>query len=1056
MEKMKRLSRLREEMLGGLPKHLLFLALVAFRVFGLLQHEMWRTEAQLPLMVRDSQSFGQLLHWQSYGREHILWPSMLYGMKMLGLDAVVAGQWLHLGLSIILLGVIFYGIPRLPLIIRASVGSSFFLMYEYSAITRVYGVTALLLAIFVMLELRIRRGILWKALTLFFMSLSSNVGLVLAIALAVYLFAKRSEEQWHTRAMGAGIVALGIGLSIATALPPADLSEAPWLVAYRADASRYWGIPHLLPTTARMFLDGFLYIPIMTSPHWYEPTSWSEPQSLLSGVISEYKVATYLIGLAVIALAVRFLWHLFRISKPIALGVATLWGGNLLAWSVMHPGYTRHFGILLLGTLGLFALAADMRKGFSVKGMTIIVVVILAIQSASGFWAVYAEVGDSFSQSKNLAQWWQANYPEETPYVFPDHVGATLSLYTGGYAYSLASEREEAVSFVRESEEFAQTFSPALISNLDLRGDSPFLITNFPYHALLDGGKTIVEPVRAFQSAVAFNESFWVHRVRHGSESELWTFKFLPFEGQFWTVETSQHNWQQNVIEQPEPRFDNETGSAIEIKIKFLEAPNTDPNALVFQLLDGRRPLKVSFFGDGFRIQYDVLRTRYEIDTTDDFHVYRFTLRRNTVEAYVDGKKVGSSYLSAETEDKRVLLGNVGTRGENIAAQIKYVAYSASGALPPEGEQEPEEAEIWTMFTDMQMSPDAPPAAWAGNGTFSVKSVVDGVLTVATRGTDLGHFSQLVPEFDNAVGSTAEVRLKLLDGPKTDSDGAMLSISDGLREAKIAFFTDHINILDQSEFKRFSWMDTTDDFHTYRIAIIGDSLRVYVDGAEVAAATLRQQATGRQVLFGDFSTSAGENMGVRVDYLAYSVNGAKAPDGSSIKTVEGGEEEQDIPWTSAKGGFVIRTVGKENEPAGTGYPIKEFDNSLGSTLEVKMRILEAPASGFNGGALSLIDGQREGKLSFFNDRVEIRDVNDFRQAYELDTTDGFHVYRLTIVEDTLKAYVDGMEVAMVTLANSNKEKKILFGDFSPEEGENIYAQVEYLAYYVGGAVSPRP
>src|SRR3990170_424883 len=208
MEKMKRLSRSEGKMWGGLLKHLLFLALVAFRVFGLLQHEMWRAEAQLPLMVRDSQSFGQLLHWQSYGREHILWPSMLYGMRMLGLDA---GQWLHLSLSIILLGIIFYGIPRLPLIIRASVGSSFFLMYEYSAITRVYGVTALLLAIFVMLELRIRRGILWKALTLFFMSLSSNVGLVLAIALAVYLFAKRSEEQWRTRAMGASIIALGIG-----------------------------------------------------------------------------------------------------------------------------------------------------------------------------------------------------------------------------------------------------------------------------------------------------------------------------------------------------------------------------------------------------------------------------------------------------------------------------------------------------------------------------------------------------------------------------------------------------------------------------------------------------------------------------------------------------------------------------------------------------------------------------------------------------------------------------------------------------------------------------
>src|SRR3990170_6464437 len=602
MERMKRLSRSEGKIWGGLLKHLLFLALVAFRVFGLLQHEMWRAEAQLPLMVRDSQSFVQLLQWQSYGREHVLWPGMLYGMKMLGLDAVVAGQWLHLGLSVILLGIVFYGIPGLPLIIRASVGSSFFLMYEYGAITRVYGVTALLLAIFVLLDLRIRRGILWKALTLFFISLSSNVGLVLAIALTVCLFAKRSEEQWRTRAMGASIVAMGIGLSIATALPPADLSEAPWLVAYRADASRYWGIPHLLPTTARMFLDGFLYIPIVTSPYWYEPTSWFEPQSLLSSVISEYRVATYLIGLAVIALAVRFLWHLFRISKPIALGVATLWGSNLLVWSVMHPGYTRHFGILLLGTLGLSALAADMRKGFPVKWMTIIVVAILAIQSASGFWAVYAEVRDSFSQSKNLAQWWQLNYPEETPYAYPDHVGATLSLYTGGYAYSLQSGEEEPISFVQETGEHQQQeFDAVMLRKLALKGGSRLFITNFPFHAILDEGKTIVEPIQSFQPSVAPGESFWVERIRPGSERELWTLKLLPFEGQFWTVKTSQPNWQKNFLAPPESRFDNAMGSTIEIKIKFLDAPNTDPNAFVFQLLDGTRPLKVSFFEDGFR-----------------------------------------------------------------------------------------------------------------------------------------------------------------------------------------------------------------------------------------------------------------------------------------------------------------------------------------------------------------------------------------------------------------------------------------------------------------------
>ena len=251
-------------------------------------------------------------------------------------------------------------------------------------------------------------------------------------------------------------------------------------------------------------------------------------------------------------------------------------------------------------------------------------------------------------------------------------------------------------------------------------------------------------------------------------------------------------------------------------------------------------------------------------------------------------------------------------------------------------------------------------------------------------------------------------------------------------------------------------MDTTDDFHIYRLAIIGRTLKVYVDGAEVASVVLSGASTDKKILFGDLSLKEGENINAQIDYLAYSVAGARSPDGVPVEPVEEAvaEEEAAGEWTEIRRGFTIDTAGTGTDPCGTGYPIDSFDNATGATAEVKMKILEAPAAGSDGAMFSLIDGSREGKISFYDDRIYIRDSNELKKTYKMDTTDDFHIYRLAIIGRTLKVYVDGAEVASVVLSGTNPDKKILFGDLSNKEGENINAQVEYLAYSVAGALAP--
>jgi beta-glucanase (GH16 family) len=175
------------------------------------------------------------------------------------------------------------------------------------------------------------------------------------------------------------------------------------------------------------------------------------------------------------------------------------------------------------------------------------------------------------------------------------------------------------------------------------------------------------------------------------------------------------------------------------------------------------------------------------------------------------------------------------------------------------------------------------------------------------------------------------------------------------------------------------------------------------------------------------------------------------PEGVNLESLKKGEIDE---WTEARWGLTLDTTGTGTNPAGTGYPIEGFDNTKGSTAEVKMRILEAPVSGSDGAMFSLIDGMREGKISFYADHINIRDQNEVKAVRWMDTTDDFHTYRIAIIGDTLKLFVDGDEVASVTLSGSSSDKKILFGDLSTSEGENINAQVEYLAYSVEGAITP--
>lgn len=72
-------------------------------------------------------------------------------------------------------------------------------------------------------------------------------------------------------------------------------------------------------------------------------------------------------------------------------------------------------------------------------------------------------------------------------------------------------------------------------------------------------------------------------------------------------------------------------------------------------------------------------------------------------------------------------------------------------------------------------------------------------------------------------------------------------------------------------------MDTM-GFHTYRMALDGDNLSIFIDNELVAKTTLQARVGSKQVFFGDFLASPGANLKAEIAYVGYSVESIFSPD----------------------------------------------------------------------------------------------------------------------------------------------------------------------------------
>jgi len=164
----------------------------------------------------------------------------------------------------------------------------------------------------------------------------------------------------------------------------------------------------------------------------------------------------------------------------------------------------------------------------------------------------------------------------------------------------------------------------------------------------------------------------------------------------------------------------------------------------------------------------------------------------------------------------------------------------------------------WTKTYNMDKYPGI--GGWFGQKTHA--EAENGVLRVVDPSSDGGEGHCFSIEWGAAADkeAIAEARMKVVSAE--GNAGVALWVSNGVHEEGVQFQTDGVNLA----FSGLKYnMDTTDDFHVYRVTIKGNDLKLYVDGKlaiDASGKFTHEAVNGRsQLSFGSVSSSAkGESL----------------------------------------------------------------------------------------------------------------------------------------------------------------------------------------------------
>jgi hypothetical protein len=468
----------------------------------LAHHVFWRDELNAFAITWVSPNIPSLF-WHIHHEGHPwLWYVILWILSRFS-ESLVALKLLQavIGTAILLLMAF-----RSPFRIweKALLLAGYFFVFEYTVMTRMYGVILLLLILYLGHRVSRPDAPIISAVLLGFMASADTIGIILSGALlleyscAMYLRRAAPLFTRRTAIIATSIYALMLGLAVWSAKPAADIS---W---------RTTGRPFAFAKDPAYFYRAFLSYALLP----FFPVKSPRSHFFWNPYIHRDELLYTLPMLVILGL----LYAIFRrYPNLILLLASTILAGTLLGY-LIYPGSERHFGVVFLA---FFAGIWIIRAARPSVRLPIPVYILLAISAISSVWAIIASWHRPFSYDKAAAAWILENHLEQMPLVGEEDTSAVnVAQYLHRSVYMIdCSCVDSYLLYSTRRDDFKLADAPRRILKAEhFYNDVPLLF--MLVHTMhederigLEQEGFQIQPLAAFHDAEEISENFYFYRL---------------------------------------------------------------------------------------------------------------------------------------------------------------------------------------------------------------------------------------------------------------------------------------------------------------------------------------------------------------------------------------------------------------------------------------------------------------------------------------------------------------------------------------------------------------
>lgn len=405
---------------------LTWLSYLAVLGFTMYHHEPWRDEWQAWLIVKNSDSIGSLFQKLGYEGHPSFWYLLLWIVQLFT-NKIAGMQLLHfiIAAATALVWLRYAPFNKLQ---KALFLFGYFPLYEYGVISRNYGVSLLLLFLFLLAFTKNRSNYFLQAFLLCLLMQTNLIAFivsgVLALSVAFNMF-----QSWKTTSVSlarcitaALILTIGVWLCAFTVWPPGDIQITGW----RSDIS-FRGIGGVLKFIWQVMF------PIPQAQMHFWNTNFIESSWLMLSL-------SVLVFTSLVLLFVR--------NRQVLL---IFLGGSLAILCFMYLKYLlfiRHSGhiyLLFITCLWLFntySVNKPVGSSWIYRNRNILITTILCCHVLAGLMACYIDWKQPFTGAKAAASFLKQQHPQTPIAADPDVFTFPISGYLDRPLYNLRTKKD--------------------------------------------------------------------------------------------------------------------------------------------------------------------------------------------------------------------------------------------------------------------------------------------------------------------------------------------------------------------------------------------------------------------------------------------------------------------------------------------------------------------------------------------------------------------------------------------------------------------------------------